>query len=120
MQVNMTECCGSSDSEVFMNIMFEYKSIWSYVATLLLLDEYEFHGCGIDGLFIPIYFTLSFGGNKYTIVFDGELTDEADDVLDIMLAYSKDSHTFDFIQDNIKIDVDIFEKELVIEIEEKE
>lgn len=70
--------------------------------------------------FWPRDYFIYFGGNKYTIVFDGELTDEVDDVLDIMLSYSKDSHTFDFIQDNIKIDVDIFEKELVIEIEEKE
>lgn len=42
---------------------------------------------------------------------------EAIDVLiDAMYAYSSDSHTFDFIQDNIKITLDIFEHELVIEL----
>ena len=55
------------------------------------------------------------------VVEDGGLmlnsNNEAIDVLiDAMFAYAKDSHTFDFIQDNIKITLDIFEHELVIEL----
>ena len=67
-----------------------------------------------------MYFSVSFNGKTYVVVEDGGLmlnsNNEAIDVLiDDMFAYAKDSHTFDFIQDDIKITVDIFEKELVIE-----
>lgn len=66
-------------------------------------------------------YSVSFGGKTYVVVEDGGLmlnsNNEAIDVLiDAMFAYAKDSHTFDFIQDNIKITLDIFEQELVIEL----
>ena len=67
-----------------------------------------------------MYYSVSFDGKTYVVVEDGGLmlnsNNEAIDVLiDAMYAYSSDSHTFDFIQDDIKITVDIFEQELSIE-----
>lgn len=119
MELKMTECNGLSDSELFMRTICEWDNLFAYINRLLNLDEYELASNDIDDLFIPMDFFLSFGGKTYVIVRDSEFTDQAFDVLDAMSAYAKDFHTFDFIQDSIKIDVDIFERELAIEIEEK-
>lgn len=120
MQLNITGCEGAFDSGEFLKTILEYKRVWSYIAALLSFEDGELSYNDIDDLFTPEHFYVSFGGNTYTIVDASEVTEEAYTALDAMLAYSKDFHTFDFIQDNIKIDVDLFENTLYIKLEEKE
>lgn len=120
MELKMTECEGAFDSGEFLKTILEYKRVWSYIAALLSFEDGELSYNDIDDLFTPEYFYVSFGGNTYTIVDASEVTEEAHTALDAMLAYSKDFHTFDFIQDNIKIDVDLFGNTVSIELEENE
>lgn len=127
MELKMTECdgiCGASD---FLNDILCFKNVIDYtraIANAYKADEdedYDKESCVDDISFKPMYYSVSFNGKTYVVVEDGGLmlnsNDEAIDVLiDAMYAYSSDSHTFDFIQDNIKITLDIFEHELVIEL----
>jgi hypothetical protein len=126
MELKMTECdgiCGASD---FLNDILCFKNVIDYtraIANAYKADEdedYDKESCVDDLSFKPMYYSVSFDGKTY-VVEDGGLmlnsNNEAIDVLiDAMYAYSSDSHTFDFIQDNIKITLDIFEHELVIEL----
>lgn len=118
MQLTMTECNYLGDSDLFMKTIVEYKNVWSYVNALFIFDDDEPVMNVPDNLYVPIDFSVKFGGQRYPIMSGGKFMYDAYDAFDDMFAYSKDSHTFDFIQDKIKIDVDIFEKELFIEIEE--
>ena len=125
MELKMTDgICGASD---FLNDILCFKNVIDYtraIANAYKADEdedYDKESCVDDISFKPMYYSVSFNGKTYVVVEDGGLmlnsNDEAIDVLiDAMYAYSSDSHTFDFIQDNIKITLDIFEHELVIEL----
>jgi len=127
MELKVTECdgiCGASD---FLNDILCFKNVIDYtraIANAYKADEdedYDKESCVDELSFKPMYYSVSFDGKTYVVVEDGGLmlnsNNEAIDVLiDAMYAYSSDSHTFDFIQDNIKITLDIFEHELVIEL----
>ena len=127
MELKMTECdgiCGASD---FLNDVLRFRNVIDYtraIANAYKADEdedYDKESCVDDLSFKPMYYSVSFNGKTYVPVEGGGLmlnsNNEAIDVLiDAMYAYSSDSHTFDFIQDNIKITLDIFEHELVIEL----
>ena len=127
MELKITECFGSFGASDFLNDILCFKNVIDYtraIANAYKADEdedYDKESCVDDLSFKPMYYSVSFDGKTYVVVEDGGLmldsNDEAIDVLiDAMYAYSSDSHTFDFIQDNIKITLDIFEHELVIEL----
>lgn len=127
MELKMTECdgiCGASD---FLNDILCFRNVIDYtraIANAYKADEdedYDKESCVDELSFKPMYYSVSFDGKTYVVVEGGGLmlnsNNEAIDVLiDAMYAYSSDSHTFDFIQDNIKITLDIFEHELSIEL----
>ena len=127
MELKITECFGSFGASDFLNDILCFKNVIDYtraIANAYKADEdedYDKQSCVDDLSFKPMYYSVSFDGKTYVVVEDGGLmlnsNNEAIDVLiDAMYAYSSDSHTFDFIQDNIKITLDIFEHELVIEL----
>lgn len=127
MQLNMTECEGIFGASDFLNDILCFKNVIDYtraIANAYKADEdedYDKESCVGDLSFKPMYYSVSFDGKTYVVVEDGGLmlnsNNEAIDVLiDAMFAYAKDSHTFDFIQDSIKITLDIFEHELSIEL----
>lgn len=127
MELKITECFGVFGASDFLNDILRFKNVIDYtraIANAYKADEdedYDEESCVGDLSFKPMYYSVSFNGKTYVVVEDGGLmlnsNDEAIDVLiDAMYAYSSDSHTFDFIQDNIKITLDIFEHELVIEL----
>lgn len=127
MELKITECFGSFGAVDFLNDVLCFKNVIDYtraIANAYKADEdedYDKESCVDDLSFKPMYYSVSFDGKTYVVVEDGGLmlnsNNEAIDVLiDAMYAYSSDSHTFDFIQDNIKITLDIFEHELVIEL----
>lgn len=127
MELKVTECFGSFGASDFLNDILCFKNVIDYtraIANAYKADEdedYDKQSCVDDLLFKPMYYSVSFDGKTYVVVEDGGLmlnsNNEAIDVLiDAMFSYAKDSHTFDFIQDNIKITLDIFEQELVIEL----
>lgn len=127
MELKITECFGSFGASDFLNDILRFKNVIDYtraIANAYKADEdedYDKESCVDDLSFKPMYYSVSFDGKTYVVVEDGGLmlnsNNEAIDVLiDAMYAYSSDSHTFDFIQDNIKITLDIFEHELVIEL----
>lgn len=127
MELEITECSGIFGAVDFLNDVLRFRNVIDYtraIAKAYKADEDEDYGkesCVGDLSFKPMYYSVSFDGKTYVVVEDGGLmlngNDEAIDVLiDAMYAYSSDSHTFDFIQDNIKIALDIFERELVIEL----
>lgn len=127
MELKITECFGSFGAVDFLNDILRFRNVIDYtraIANAYKADEdedYDKESCVDDLSFKPMYYSVSFDGKTYVVVEDGGLmlnsNDEAIDVLiDAMYAYSSDSHTFDFIQDNIKITLDIFEHELVIEL----
>ena len=127
MELKVTECFGSFGASDFLNDILRFKNVIDYtraIANAYKADEdedYDKEPCVGDLSFKPMYYSVSFDGKTYVVVEDGGLmlnsNNEAIDVLiDAMYAYSSDSHTFDFIQDNIKITLDIFEHELVIEL----
>lgn len=127
MELKITECFGSFGASDFLNDILCFKNVIDYtraIANAYKADEdadYDKESCVDDLSFKPMYYSVSFDGKTYVVVEDGVLmlnsNNEAIDVLiDAMYAYSSDSHTFDFIQDNIKITLDIFEHELVIEL----
>lgn len=127
MELKVTECFGSFGASDFLNDILCFKNVIDYtraIANAYKADEdedYDKESCVDDLSFKPMYYSVSFDGKTYVVVEDGGLmlnsNDEAIDVLiDAMYAYSSDSHTFDFIQDNIKITLDIFEHELSIEL----
>lgn len=127
MELKITECFGSFGASDFLNDILCFKNVIDYtraIANAYKADEdedYDKESCVGDLSFKPMYYSVSFDGKTYVVVEDGGLmlnsNNEAIDVLiDAMYAYSSDSHTFDFIQDNIKITLDIFEHELVIEL----
>lgn len=127
MELKITECFGSFGASDFLNDILCFKNVIDYtraIANAYKADEdedYDKESCVDDLSFKPVYYSVSFDGKTYVVVEDGGLmlnsNNEAIDVLiDAMYAYSSDSHTFDFIQDNIKITLDIFEHELVIEL----
>lgn len=127
MELKVTECFGSFGASDFLNDILCFKNVIDYtraIANAYKADEdedYDEASCVGDLSFKPMYYSVSFDGKTYVVVEDGGLmlnsNNEAIDVLiDAMYAYSSDSHTFDFIQDNIKIALDIFEHELVIEL----
>lgn len=127
MELKVTECFGSFGASDFLNDILCFKNVIDYtraIANAYKADEdedYDKESCVDDLSFKPMYFSVSFDGKTYVVVEDGGLmlnsNNEAIDVLiDAMYAYSSDSHTFDFIQDNIKITLDIFEHELSIEL----
>lgn len=127
MELKVTECFGSFGAVDFLNDILRFKNVIDYtraIANAYKADEdedYDKESCVDDLSFKPMYYSVSFDGKTYVVVEDGGLmlnsNNEAIDVLiDAMYAYSSDSHTFDFIQDNIKITLDIFEHELVIEL----
>ena len=126
MELKVTECFGSFGASDFLNDILCFKNVIDYtraIANAYKADEdedYDKESCVDDLSFKPMYYSVSFDGKTY-VVEDGGLmlnsNNEAIDVLiDAMYAYSSDSHTFDFIQDNIKITLDVFEHELVIEL----
>ena len=126
MELKITECFGSFGASDFLNDILCFKNVIDYtraIANAYKADEDEYYdkeSCVDDLSFKPVYYSVSFNGKTYVVVEDGGLmlnsNNEAIDVLiDAMFAYAKDSHTFDFIQDKIKITLDIFEQELVIE-----
>lgn len=127
MELKVTECFGSFGAVDFLNDILRFRNVIDYtraIANAYKADEdedYDKESCVDDLSFKPMYYSVSFDGKTYVVVEDGGLmlnsNNEAIDVLiDAMYAYSSDSHTFDFIQDNIKITLDIFEHELVIEL----
>lgn len=127
MELKVTECFGSFGASDFLNDILCFKSVIDYtraIANAYKADEdedYDKESCVGDLSFKPMYYSVSFDGKTYVVVENGGLmldsNNEAIDVLiDAMFSYAKDSHTFDFIQDNIKITLDIFEQELVIEL----
>lgn len=127
MELKITECFGSFGASDFLNDVLRFRNVIDYtraIANAYKADEdedYDKESCVDDLSFKPMYYSVSFDGKTYVVVEDGGLmlnsNNEAIDVLiDAMYAYSSDSHTFDFIQDNIKIALDIFEHELVIEL----
>lgn len=127
MELKITECFGSFGASDFLNDILRFKNVIDYtraIANAYKADEdedYDKESCVDDLSFKPMYYSVSFDGKTYVVVEDGGLmlnsNNEAIDVLiDAMYAYSSDSHTFDFIQDNIKITLDIFEHELSIEL----
>lgn len=127
MELKMTECFGSFGASDFLNDILCFKNVIDYtraIANAYKADEdedYDKESCVDELSFKPMYYSVSFDGKTYVVVEDGGLmlnsNNEAIDVLiNAMYAYSSDSHTFDFIQDNIKITLDIFEHELVIEL----
>lgn len=127
MELKVTECFGSFGAVDFLNDVLRFRNVIDYtraIANAYKADEdedYDKESCVDDLSFKPMYYSVSFDGKTYVVVEDGGLmlnsNNEAIDVLiDAMYAYSSDSHTFDFIQDNIKIALDIFEHELVIEL----
>lgn len=127
MELKVTECFGSFGAVDFLNDILRFRNVIDYtraIANAYKADEdedYDEQSCVDDLSFKPMYYSVSFDGKTYVVVEDGGLmlnsNNEAIDVLiDAMYAYSSDSHTFDFIQDNIKITLDIFEHELVIEL----
>ena len=127
MELKVTECFGSFGASDFLNDILCFKNVIDYtraIANAYKADEdedYDKESCVDDLSFKPMYYSVSFDGKTYAVVEDGGLmlnsNNEAIDVLiDAMYTYAKDSHTFDFIQDNIKITLDIFEHELVIEL----
>lgn len=127
MELKITECFGSFGAVDFLNDILRFKNVIDYtrvIANAYKADEdedYYKESCVDDLSFKPMYYSVSFDGKTYVVVEDGGLmlnsNNEAIDVLiDAMYTYAKDSHTFDFIQDNIKITLDIFEHELVIEL----
>lgn len=127
MELKITECFGSFGAVDFLNDILRFRNVIDYtraIANAYKADEdedYDKESCVDDLSFKPMYYSVSFDGKTYVVVEDGGLmlnsNNEAIDVLiDAMYAYSSDSHTFDFIQDNIKIALDIFEHELVIEL----
>lgn len=127
MELKITECFGSFGASDFLNDILCFKNVIDYtraIANAYKADEdedYDKESCVDDLSFKPMYYSVSFDGKTYVVVEDGGLmlnsSNEAIDVLiDAMYAYSSDSHTFDFIQDDIKITLDIFEHELVIEL----
>ena len=127
MELKITECFGSFGASDFLNDILRFRNVIDYtraIANAYKADEdedYDKESCVGNLSFKPMYFSVSFNGKTYVPVEDGGLmlnsNNEAIDVLiDAMFAYAKDSHTFDFIQDNIKIALDIFEHELSIEL----
>lgn len=127
MELKVTECFGSFGAVDFLNDILRFRNVIDYtraIANAYKADEdedYDKESCVGDLSFKPMYYSVSFDGKTYVVVEDGGLmlnsNNEAIDVLiDAMYAYSSDSHTFDFIQDNIKITLDIFEHELSIEL----
>ena len=127
MELKMTECFGSFGAIDFLNDILCFKNVIDYtraIANAYKADEdedYDKQSCVDDLSFKPMYYSVSFDGKTFVVVEDGGLmlnsNNEAIDVLiDAMYAYSSDSHTFDFIQDNIKITLNIFEQKLVIEL----
>lgn len=127
MELKITECFGSFGAVDFLNDVLRFRNVIDYtraIANAYKADEdedYDKESCVDDLSFKPMYYSVSFDGKTYVVVEDGGLmlnsNNEAIDVLiDAMFSYAKDSHTFDFIQDNIKIALDIFEHELVIEL----
>lgn len=127
MELKITECFGVFGASDFLNDILCFKNVIDYtraIANAYRADEdedYDKESCVDDLSFKPMYYSVSFDGKTYVPVEGGGLmlnsNDEAIDVLiDAMYAYSSDSHTFDFIQDNIKITLDIFEHELSIEL----
>lgn len=127
MELKITECFGSFGAVDFLNDILRFRNVIDYtraIANAYKADEdelYDKESCVDDLSFKPMYYSVSFDGKTYVVVEDGGLmlnsNNEAIDVLiDEMFSYAKDSHTFDFIQDNIKITLDIFEQELVIEL----
>lgn len=127
MELKVTECFGSFGASDFLNDILCFKNVIDYtraIANAYKADEdedYDKQLCVDDLSFKPMYYSVSFDGKTYVVVEDGGLmlnsNNEAIDVLiDAMYAYAKDSHTFDFIQDDIKITLDIFEHELVIDL----
>lgn len=127
MELKMTECEGIFGASDFLNDILCFKNVIDYTRAIANVykadedDDYDNQSCVDDLSFKPMYYSVSFDGKTYVVVEDGGLmlnsNNEAIDVLiDAMYAYSSDSHTFDFIQDNIKITLDIFEHELSIEL----
>lgn len=126
MDLKVTECFGSFGAVDFLNDILRFRNVIDYTRAIAIAykadedEDYDKESCVDDLSFKPMYYSVSFDGKTYVVVEDGGLmlnsNNEAIDVLiDAMYAYSSDSHTFDFIQDNIKIALDIFEHELVIE-----
>lgn len=127
MELTITECSGLFGASDFLNDILRFKNVIDYtraIANAYKADEdedYDKESCVDDLSFKPMYYSVSFDGKTYVVVKDCDLmlnsNDEDIDVLiDAMYAYSSDSHTFDFIQDDIKITIDIFERELDIEL----
>lgn len=127
MELKITECCGIFGASDFLNDILRFKNVIDYIRAIANAykadedEDYDKESCVDDLSFKPMYYSVSFDGKTYVVVEDGGLmldsNNEAIDVLiDAMYAYSSDSHTFDFIQDNIKITLDIFEHELSIEL----
>jgi hypothetical protein len=127
MELKITECEGIFGASDFLNDILCFKNVIDYtraIANAYKADEdedYDKESCVDELSFKPMYYSVSFDGKTYVVVEDGGLmlnsNNEAIDVLiDAMFAYAKDSHTFDFIQDNINIVLDVFEHELVIEL----
>ena len=122
MELKITECCGICGASDFLNDILCFKNVIDYtraIANAYEADEDE-ESCVGDLSFKPMYYSVSFDGKTYVVEDGGVMlnsNNESIDVLiDAMYAYAKDSHTFDFIQDNIKITLDIFEHELAIEL----
>lgn len=127
MELKITECFGIFGASDFLNDILCFKNVIDYtraIANAYKADEdedYDKESCVDELSFKPRYFSVKFNDKVYVVVNDGELTDGNDyeriyELIDAMYAYSSDSHTFDFIQDNIKIALDIFEHELSIEL----
>ena len=127
MELKVTGCFDSFGAADFLNDILRFRNVIDYtraIANTYKADEdedYDKESCVGELSFKPMYYSVSFDGKTYVVVEDGGLmlnsNNEAIDVLiDAMFAYAKDSHTFDFIQDNIKITLDIFEQKLVIEL----
>lgn len=126
MELKMTECNYLAGSSNFFNDIVRFKNVIDYTRAILNVygsfddDFCDGQSCVAALSFVPRYFSVKFNDNVYVVV-DGKLTDGDDyeriyELIDDMFEHASDSHTFDFIQDNIKITLDIFERELVIEL----
>ena len=129
MELKMTECNGSMLGQCLLTDMLYCTNAVDYIKVIIkykndgiLESNDSARDCHIVMDFVGdkplcswILFIIYFNDEKYYIVIDNEISSEAEDALDAMLAYAGDSHMFDFVQDNIRINVDAFEKELVLE-----
>lgn len=109
---------------IYYGNAFDYtKAIIEY-NTIYVMDSYDELFNSLESrdvsrfYFEPNTYSISFGDEKYVIINDGELSYDSEKVLDAMFAFAKNSHMFDFFQDNVIVCL-YGNKDLVINFERK-